>query len=159
MQSLLLGRKANLHNCTRQKALNDTERKNDSQRASSTSYGGSAPDVMQDFWQAVVDFHSHLSRAQANRQQNVAVSTDTLRTLLDNVEAIKTMQCMQEKRSVASLYLGTLLGALIGIIGNFFVSFLLMQQNTWNTTGVPISFALLVLVCVALFLQAKKYAE
>jgi hypothetical protein len=66
---------------------------------------------------------------------------------------------MQEKRSVASLYLGTLLGALIGIIGNFFVSFLLMQQNAWNIAGLTISFALLLLVCVALFLQAKKYAE
>jgi hypothetical protein len=55
--------------------------------------------------------------------------------------------------------LGTLLGALIGIIGNFFVSFLLMQQNAWNIAGLTISFALLLLVCVALFLQAKKYAE
>jgi hypothetical protein len=45
------------------------------------SYGGNAPDAIQDFWQATVDFHSYLSRAQANRQQNVAVSTDTLRAL------------------------------------------------------------------------------
>jgi len=106
-----------------------------------------------------VDLHSYLSCAQANRQHDVTVSTDTMRTLFDNVEASKMMQCMQEKRSIASLYLGTLLGALIGIINNFFVSFLLMQQNTWNIMGVAISFALLVLVCVMLFLPAKKYAE
>jgi len=139
--------------------MNDTEGETGSQRASSLSNGGNARDVLQDFWQATVDLHSYLSRAQANRQHDVTVPTDTLQTLLDNVEAIKTMQGMQEKRSVASLYLGTLLGALIGIIGNFFVSFLLMQQNTWNIVGVAISFALLVLVCVVLFLQAKKYGE
>jgi hypothetical protein len=138
--------------------LNDTERKTDSQRASSPPCGDTTRDVLQDFWQATMDLHSHLSVAQANRQHDVTVPTDTLRTLLDNVEAIKTMQFMQEKRSVASLYLGTILGALIGIVGNFFVSFLFMQQNMWNIMGLLISFALLVLVCIALFLQAKKYA-
>jgi hypothetical protein len=139
--------------------LNDAERETNSQQTSLPSNGDNSRDVLQDFWQATVALHSYLSRAQANRQHDVTVPTDTLRTLLDNVEAIKTMQCMQEKRSVASLYLGTLLGALIGIIGNFFVSFLLMQQNAWNIAGLTISFALLLLVCVALFLQAKKYAE
>jgi uncharacterized membrane protein (UPF0136 family) len=127
--------------------------------SSSLSNGGNGRDVLQDFWQAAVDLHSHLSCAQANRQHDVTVSTDTMRTLFDNVEASKMMQCMQEKRSIASLYLGTLLGALIGIISDFFVSFLLMQQNTWNIMGVAISFALLVLVCVTLFLPTKKYAE
>lgn len=82
-----------------------------------------------------------------------------LRILLDGVESIKRTQSLQEKRSVASLYVGTILGALIGIMGNFFVSFWFMPKDLWNVSGLTMSFILLFIVCLALFFQAKRYAK
>jgi hypothetical protein len=116
-------------------------------------------DFLQDFWQATVDLHSYLSKAQAHQQHDVNVPTDALQTLLNGVETIRRIQNLQEKRSVASLYIGTILGALIGVVGNFFVSFWFLTQSWWNTLGLTVSFVLLLFVCIALFLQAKKYAE
>lgn len=116
-------------------------------------------DVLQDFWQATTDLNSYLTRAQAHQQRDVTVPIDALKALLDGVETIKKTQKVQEKRSVASLYVGTILGALIGVIGNFFVSFWFQPQGWWNVFGLTMSFVLLFLVCVALFLQAKKYSE
>jgi lipopolysaccharide export LptBFGC system permease protein LptF len=69
------------------------------------------------------------------------------------------MHSVQEKRSVASLYVGTILGALSGVIGNFFVSFWFQPQSWSNFLGLAFSFIMLFFVCVALFLQAKKYSE
>ncbi len=116
-------------------------------------------DVLQDFWQATLDLHSYLLRAEDHRQLDVTVPTETLKTLLDSVETIKTAQNLQERHSVASLYFGTILGALIGMIGSFFVSFWFSIHDSWNIAGLAISSLLLLLVCVTLFMQARKYAE
>jgi len=114
-------------------------------------------DALQDFWQATLDLHSCLLRAEEHQQHDVTVPTETLKTLLDSVETIKTAQNLQERHSVASLYFGTILGALIGIIGSFFVSFWFSVHDSWNAVGLAISSFLLLLVCVTLFMQARKY--
>lgn len=141
-------------------SLDNGKGENRSSSESTCTSGGRehSRDVLQDFYQATLDLHSYLSRAERQRQHDVTVPTETLKTLLDNVETIKTVQRVQEKRSVASLYFGTILGALIGIIGNFLVSFLFMPYNWGNTFGLAISSFLFLSVCVTLFLQAKKYA-
>jgi len=123
--------------------------------------GGHEPvrDFQHDFWQATLDLNSYLLQAQSHQQHDVTIPTDTLKILLEGVETIKRTQSLQEKRSVASLYVGTILGALIGVVGNFFVSFWFMAKNLWNTVGLTISFILLFIVCLTLFFQAKRYAQ
>lgn len=131
----------------------------DQQPETADTHRENVRDVLQDFWQATLDLHSYLLRAEEHRQHDVTVPTETLKTLLDSVETIKTAQNLQERHSVASLYFGTILGALIGIIGSFFVSFWFSVHDSSNVAGLAISSLLLVLVCVTLFMQARKYAE
>lgn len=116
-------------------------------------------DVLQDFYQASLDLYSYLSRATEHQQGDVTVPTNTLKALLDNVEIIRRAMAAQEKRSLASLYVGTILGALIGVVGNFFVSFWFQPPSWWNIPGLIVSSILLLLICTALFREAKKFAE
>jgi len=136
----------------------ETESTPRAMRASSTGRYAQR-DVLQDFHQASVDLYSYLSQASAHQQQDVTVPTNTLKILLDNVEIIRRAMTTQEKRSLASLYIGTILGALIGVVGNFFVSFWFQPTGSWNIVGLIVSLIFLLLICTALFLQAKKFAK
>lgn len=127
--------------------------------ATSSADGHAKRDILEDFYQASLDLSAYLSRASASQQKDVVVPTNTLKILLDNVEVIKKAMTTQERRSVASLYVGTILGALIGVVGNFFVSFWFQPPSWWNILGLIVSSILLVLVCTSLFLQAKKFAK
>jgi hypothetical protein len=141
--------------------LSDDRREGSLSGREACSDGGreSARDFQHDFWQATFDLNSYLSQAQVHQQHDVTVPTDTLKILLEGVETIKRTQRVQEKQSVASLYMGTILGALIGVTGNFFVSFWFMPKNLLNSLGLTISFILLFMVCLTLFFQAKSYAQ
>jgi hypothetical protein len=141
--------------------LSDDQNQGSLSAREACSNGGQEPtrDFQHDFRQATLDLNSYLLQAQAHRQHNVTIPTDTLKILLEGVETIKRTQSLQEKRSVASLYVGTILGALIGIMGNFFVSFWFMPKNLWNALGLTMSFILLFIVCLTLFFQAKRYAK
>ena len=78
--------------------------------------------------------------------------------VLDGVETLIKTQAIQEKRSLSSLYIGTLLGALSGVLGNFFASLWFQKFTLLNPLGLIGSGTLLVVASIALFLQAKKYA-
>lgn len=79
----------------------------------------------------------------------------SLQEVAQDVKHIKETQVRQEKESNASFYFGIVLGGLIGVIGNFFVSYWVMPST--NTLGLAISGALLVIMFIALFIQARKY--
>ena len=77
----------------------------------------------------------------------------------ERVPTTKKVKKMIEKSSLASLYLGVLLGALIGITGNFHVSFWFQELTGWNLLGLIVSFILFLGLCLALFIQTRKYAK
>lgn len=84
--------------------------------------------------------------------------TEKAERILENVEDIRNAQTIQEKQSLASLFTGTLLGALIGVLGNFIVSFVFQPPTSANIIGLIVSLILFFVVCAALFLESKKYA-
>jgi len=110
--------------------------------------------LIRDIQEATIDLRSRLRIGEPN----VTVPTGILERVLDGVETLTKAQATQEKRSVASLYFGTLLGLLIGVVGNFFVSFWFQPLNIWNLLGLIVSGILLLLTSVALFFQVKKFS-
>ena len=87
-----------------------------------------------------------------------ARTIDLTKEIYKEVKDIRRAQTSQEKESLKSLYIGVLLGALISVIGNFFVSFYFQTSNTPNLIGLIVSGLLLLLTSIALFYEARKYA-
>ena len=82
---------------------------------------------------------------------------DPMSAALSILRKLLERQKREEKRSLASLYIGVFLGALIGVVGNFFVSFWFQGVTVWNILGLIVSGIVFFLVCVALWLEARKY--
>lgn len=110
--------------------------------------------LLRDIQEATVDVRSFIRI----EEPEVTMPTRIVRRLVDDVDKILNTINIQERRSLSSLYIGTLLGALIGVMGNFFVSFWFQPQDFWNYLGLFVSGILLFLVSIALFFQARKYA-
>jgi len=91
------------------------------------------------------------------RPDPMAVAISILRGVQAQLERLQKQQERGEKRSLASLYIGVFLGALIGVVGNFFVSFWFQEVTKWNILGLIVSGVILFLVCVALWLEVRKY--
>jgi len=54
--------------------------------------------------------------------------------------------------------MGVLLGALIGVLGNFFASFWFQPLTRWNILGLVATGVILALLIIGLYFQARKYA-
>jgi len=63
------------------------------------------------------------------------------------------------KRELASLYAGVLFGGLLGVIGNFFVSFWFQEPTQMNIIGLLTSGMFLTLTTAALGLLTRKYSR
>lgn len=100
--------------------------------------------------QARTDYSDRGLVLDVDRPDPLVTATSLLRTVLAH-------QKKGEKRSLASLYIGVLLGALIGVIGNFFVSFWFQPLTNWNISGLVATGTVLVLLTTALFFQVRKY--
>lgn len=81
----------------------------------------------------------------------------TLHDVALDVRDMKNMQIRQEKHSRISYYLGLVLGGLLGVIGNFFVSYWFM--TTRDIIGLAVSGFLFVFLLVFLLYQARKYVD
>ena len=79
----------------------------------------------------------------------------TLKEVAKDVKVIKENQYRQEKQSNLSFILGVLLGGLIGVIGNFFVSYWVMNPQDIN--GLIISGISLIIMFFVLIILALKY--
>jgi len=67
---------------------------------------------------------------------------------------------MIEESSLASLYTGVLLGAIIGVIGNIFTEYLFSDLTTpANLSGVIASGIGFLMITWILWKQTKKYAK
>jgi len=119
------------------------------------AYADTLGALYRDLQEATVDVRSHIRIGEPE----VTIPTNTLTRLVEGVEEILGTLNVQEKRSLSSLYMGALLGALIGVVGNFFVSLWFQTLTSLNIVGLLISGILLLIVSVALFLQAKRYAS
>lgn len=93
--------------------------------------------------------------------RNIAPKAKTTETTLQevarDVKEIKETQFRQEKHSNISFYFGVLLGGLIGVIGNFFVSYLVMTPQ--NIAGLIISGILLIIMFIVLLYQVRKHID
>jgi uncharacterized protein YegP (UPF0339 family) len=81
----------------------------------------------------------------------------TFQEVARDVKEIKETQFRQEKHSNISFYFGVLLGGLLGVVGNFFVSYWVM--NPQNIIGLIISGVLLIFMFMVLLCQARKYVD
>jgi len=93
--------------------------------------------------------------------RNIAPKAKTIETALQDVtrdvKEIKETQFRQEKHSKLSFYFGVLLGGLIGVLGNFFVSYLVMTPQ--NIAGLTISGILLTIVFIILLYKVRKHID
>ena len=72
---------------------------------------------------------------------------------------IASTQIEEEIRSRAFLYVGVAIGALLGSLGNFFVSFWFQEVTQWTIWGLVISGILLIGICVVLLNEARRYTR
>lgn len=85
---------------------------------------------------------------------------DLTKEIQKDVKEIRRTQTIQQKESLKSLYIGVLLGALIGVVGNFFVSYYFQfyqTRNTSNLIGFIVSGLFLLLISISLYYQARGY--
>ena len=108
--------------------------------------------------EALLEVIDELKRSMVFEEAEVTVPRNLLDQVLHGLSTLIDMQTKEEKRSLSALYIGTLLGVLIGIIGNFFVSFWFQQFTVWHILGLIVTGTMLAATSVALFFQAKKYA-
>ncbi len=83
----------------------------------------------------------------------------TLEDIQRDVKTIKEGQFKQEKQSHLSFYFGVLLGGLLGVVGNFFVSFWFEKPSHERLLGLVVSGIFLLILFVILLLQARKYGR
>ena len=100
--------------------------------------------------QARTDYSDRGLVLDVDRPDSLVTATSLLRTVL-------AQQKKGEKHSLVSLYIGVLLGALIGVIGNFFVSFWFQPLTPLNILGLLVTGIVLAVLTIALFFQARKY--
>ncbi len=82
----------------------------------------------------------------------------TINEVAHDVKEIKESQVRQETHSNVSFYFGVVLGGLLGVIGNFFVSFWFQNpQDSQNIIGLLFSGILFFVVLIVLLYQARKY--
>jgi len=97
---------------------------------------------------------SHAIETIRNIAPKAKTRETTLQELARDVKEIKETQFRQEEHSNISFYFGALLGGLIGVIGNFFVSYLVMTPP--NIAGLIISGILLIVTVIVLLYQVRK---
>lgn len=101
----------------------------------------------EELFRAIEDFRINIPNAQTKEI--------TLQEVAKDVRTIKESQFRQEKQSNIYFIVGVLLGGLIGVIGNFFVSYLVM--NPQSILGLAVSGGLLIIMFIALILLTLKY--
>lgn len=129
------------------------------------SYEGAIPTELFDEILATKEIVETLKQtialAPVNLQDQFTDQVDNVSNRLDRIEIglgeVSKKLSKGERRELASLYIGVFLGALIGVIGNFFVSFWFQPPTSLNILGLIASFIVLLVVCIAFLLQAIKY--
>ena len=85
-----------------------------------------------------------------------ATVRDLTKEIHKDVKSVMRVQKSQEKESLKSFYSGVLLWAVLGVIGNFFVSFWFQPMNTPTYVGLVVCGTILLLMSIALIYKAKK---
>lgn len=81
---------------------------------------------------------------------------EQLEAFRDQLKSLSKEFKQEEKRSLADLYFGIIMGMLGGILGNYFVSLYFQPTNLWNIRGLILSFILIVILCTILVVMMVK---
>jgi len=120
-----------------------------------------SPEATTDYkktWSILDSIREASGLARSYVRTGESVPAELVTKIADDVDALVKALPKEEKRSLASLYLGVIFGALMGVLGNFIVSFSFQPLSVPNVVGLTGSLISFLAITIIFGLQVRKYS-